>query len=350
MPHVAIDDFDAKLLRKAANYLDNPSLLMRLADAVGRPLEGLAGLAGSLVPARVGNAANAALRQTMLLAVGTIRSGDVTERRLKEAYEASGWTGMWHTLATVGTGFVGGFFGLPALALELPITTGILFRSIAVIAGDNGENLQDPAVRMECLSVFSHGGAGRGGEALESSYLTTRVAMATLVEDAARFVARESAEAVADALARGAAPPCSTSSPAWRCASTWRCRRSSWRRACPSSGQSAARPSTLPSPTTSTPSLAITSASARWGGDSAPTPSRPCTGRKWPALRGRACRTVPASSRALALGVCRRAVTANTAAGSGIFLGPCGFDLALYCVRRRPWTAAGRGQSADAVK
>src|ERR1700740_2025386 len=41
---------------------------------------------------------------------------------------------------------------------------------------------------------------------MESSYLTARLAMASLIEDAARFIARESAEAAAEAMARGAAP------------------------------------------------------------------------------------------------------------------------------------------------
>ena len=206
MPEIAIEDYDSAFLRDAANYLENPSFLMRVANVVGKPLEEIAGLAGRLVPARVAVVANAALKRTMRLAVGTIWAGHPKERRLRAAYAAAGWTGLWHQLATVGTGFGGGFFGLPALAVELPVTTGILFRSIAAIADDFGEDLRDPAVRLDCLSVFSHGGTGRGEEAMESSYLTARLAMATLVEDAARFVARESAEAVADAMARGAAP------------------------------------------------------------------------------------------------------------------------------------------------
>jgi hypothetical protein len=205
VPSALISPPESAFLRDAANCLENPSFLMRLANALGRPLEGLV---NCVVPQRLGEVANAALRQAMALAASTVWVGPAAglERNLLSAYQAAGWTGFWHKLAAAGSGFAGGFFGLPALALELPVTTGILFRSIASIAGDFGEDVGDPAVRVECLSIFSHGAAGTGDDAMESSYLTARVGLAGLIEEAALFVARESAEAAAEAAARGAAP------------------------------------------------------------------------------------------------------------------------------------------------
>jgi hypothetical protein len=89
--------------------------------------------------------------------------------------------------------------------VELPVTTGLMLRSIAAIAADFGEDLRDPAVRLECLSVFSHGGGG-SNDAMESSYLTTRVALGRLLQEAAAFLAAHTGREVSEAVARGTAP------------------------------------------------------------------------------------------------------------------------------------------------
>jgi hypothetical protein len=81
-----------------------------------------------------------------------------------------------------------------------------MFRSIASIADDFGEDLTDPAIRLECQTAFSHGGPGPDDDAMESTYLTARLAMASLVVNAARFLARETAEGITEAIARGTAP------------------------------------------------------------------------------------------------------------------------------------------------
>jgi EcsC protein family len=206
MSDTAIIPQDSAFLREAATYLERPRLLMRLANLAGRPLEGLA---QHLVPKRVVEIAHESLRYAMSLSASTVwaAAGVGLERDLISAHRAAGWTGFWHKLAAAGSGGGGGFLGLPGLALELPVTTGIMFRSIASIAADFGEDVREPAVRLECLTVFSHGGFAAGNDAMESTYLTTRLGMAQLIENAAQFVARESAEAVTEAMARGAAPP-----------------------------------------------------------------------------------------------------------------------------------------------
>src|SRR5262249_2031130 len=157
-------------------------------NAVGQPLESIA---RRVVPRKVADVGNAALRKTMELAVGTGWATGAARAGLQKAYETSSWTSFWHTLATVATGFGGGLFGLPGPAVELPLTTGIMFRSIASIADNFGEDLMDPACRLECLSVFSYGGLGPEDDAMESTYLTVRVGMAKLIQDAARFLAHE---------------------------------------------------------------------------------------------------------------------------------------------------------------
>lgn len=193
---------DVEFLRAAARYLESPSYLMKLAEAIGQPVQKLA---EKVVPTRVADLGKAALRRAMFLAADTVVSSPAGDE-FEKAYNTSGWTGFWHRLAVTATGGVGGAFGLPGLALELPVTTGILFRSIAAIADDFGEDLRKPEIRLDCLSVFCYGGPGPNDEAMDATFITTRLAMNTLVREAAEFMASRSSQAVAEALARGAAP------------------------------------------------------------------------------------------------------------------------------------------------
>src|SRR5690349_11933521 len=126
----------AGFLCEAANYLENPSFLMRLANAAGQPVEWVA---KTVLPENFLGVADSALRQTMALAARSVITTGNEAAELQEATSASWWNGLWHTLATVATGAAGGTFGLVALPLELPITTAVMFRSIASIACGHGE-------------------------------------------------------------------------------------------------------------------------------------------------------------------------------------------------------------------
>lgn len=191
-----------KFIREAAGYLENPSYLMRLADAIGRPIESVA---KQLVPDRVAEISHEALMKVVRLTVATLPSGTPTEQfDFSQADNSAGWQAFWAKLTVAITGGAGGAFGLPGLAIELPISTGIMFRSIAATAQKFGEDMQDPIVHLECLNVFSMGSC-RTNEAMESSYRTARLAMTKLIQDAAQFLAKETAASVAEAIARGTA-------------------------------------------------------------------------------------------------------------------------------------------------
>jgi hypothetical protein len=47
-----------------------------------------------------------------------------------------------HKILVFATGAGGGYFGLPALTIELPVTTTIMLRSIADIARSEGEQIR----------------------------------------------------------------------------------------------------------------------------------------------------------------------------------------------------------------
>ena len=101
------------------------------------------------------------------------------------------------------TGAVGGVFGLPALAIELPVSTMVIFRSIADIARSEGENLHAIDAKLACIEVFALGGRTGTDDATESAYFTVRTALATAVADASRyFAARGGVESGAPVVAR----------------------------------------------------------------------------------------------------------------------------------------------------
>jgi hypothetical protein len=185
MSAVEVRDRDVKFLEDAVQYLESPSYLTRVAALVDEPREKLAGRA---VPDPIARLGEQALMGAMGVAANTILTGDRTERESGQAGAWSAWTDRLHVAAAAVAGGTSGLFGMTALNVELPLTTGIMFRSIAAIADELGEDIHDPAVRLECLSIFAQCGPGAGDAAAESSYLTTRVGLAQMIQRGAELV------------------------------------------------------------------------------------------------------------------------------------------------------------------
>ncbi|RMD82390.1 MAG: EcsC family protein, partial [Candidatus Dadabacteria bacterium] len=108
-----------------------------------------------------------------------------------------------HKGAAALSGALGGAGGLGLLAVELPVSTVIMLRSIAAIARSEGHSLRDPRVRLDCLEVFAFGGPTRRDDAAETGYFAVRAAMAAEVTAAVRYVAEHGvADKGAPALVR----------------------------------------------------------------------------------------------------------------------------------------------------
>lgn len=199
---------ELRLLTEAAAYLENPSLLMQLANAVGKPLEFVVRAVDKVVPGRVEDAVTAALRTALNIAVSTIPDESTTTQPAADAdlRQVGKMPAFLHKLSVAITGTAGGLFGIAGLALELPVTTTLMFRSIASIAREFGEDLSEPEVRLQCLTVFCLGGAGSSDDAMESAYLSARWGLQEMLTQAARTVAGMSAEQLTSAIQKGAAP------------------------------------------------------------------------------------------------------------------------------------------------
>ncbi len=164
-------------LVKAYRLLEFPSLAARLTNGLGKPIE----LGFQRLPAKwyeaVHNLAQSAVEKALDVALTSLDPD-------KKSYARS----RLYQLACGACGAVGGFFGLPAVMLELPLSTVLIFRSIAAIARQEGERLDAPATRLACLEVFALGGRSPSDDAVETGYYGVRLALAIPVAEALRFV------------------------------------------------------------------------------------------------------------------------------------------------------------------
>jgi hypothetical protein len=88
------------------------------------------------------------------------------------------------------SGAVGGFFGSPGLLLELPISTTLMFRSIADIARREGEDLSTDDAQMACITVFALGGRSRTDNPADTAYYAIRAAVTRALSEAVEFIAQ----------------------------------------------------------------------------------------------------------------------------------------------------------------
>ncbi|HEX7639988.1 MAG TPA: EcsC family protein, partial [Burkholderiaceae bacterium] len=84
-------------------------------------------------------------------------------------------------------------------AIELPVSTTLMMRSIADVARSEGADLADRRVRLECVMVLGLGGDTAADDAAEIGYFAVREAMSRAVTGAAAHLARHG-------LAREGAP------------------------------------------------------------------------------------------------------------------------------------------------
>lgn len=164
-------------LRRAKTRLEHQGLAVRIANAAGVPIEKLF----AVLPA---GAAGLIQRATT---TSLSRALEVVTSRMDDAPRASAERA--HRISVATAGAVGGAFGLAALAVELPISTTIMLRSIADIARSEGHSIRSPRVRLACLEVFALGGPGRADDAVESGYFAVRAALARAVGEAAEYLA-----------------------------------------------------------------------------------------------------------------------------------------------------------------
>jgi hypothetical protein len=177
---MTLQPHDLNDLKRAKALLEDPGIAAKITNMLGTPIEKGFALLPDQWRTKVVTVTRTALSKALNAAVFTM-------------HDASGEaaSNVWHKIAVAASGGVGGFFGLPALAVELPITTTIMLRSIADVALSEGESISSSDTKMACIEVFALGGPSKEDDAAESGYFAVRTALAQSVSKAAEHVARK---------------------------------------------------------------------------------------------------------------------------------------------------------------
>ena len=167
-------------LRYAKTLLENPSLAARISNLLGTPIEkGLEHLPPKWKGV-VQKATEKSLDKALNFAIQTMND------RTRPAS-----SDKTHKILVFATGAGGGSFGLPALTIELPLTTTIMLRSIADIARSEGEQIRLLETKIACLEVFALGGPSKSDDGTETGYFIIRAALARTISDATTYIAEK---------------------------------------------------------------------------------------------------------------------------------------------------------------
>lgn len=207
-PASALPASELDFIRQAAQFLENPNLLIRMVNRVGKPIENIQKHLPEKAHGMITEASRSALNAALKTALTTIQDKTPAIQTFTISAEEASRTGRLHLFATAATGAVGGAFGLASLPLELPVTTCIMMRSIAQIASRFGADLNDPEAQLQCLYVFSLGSPSAKDDATETGYYASRLGFAHLMREAASYLAAHSFKrAILGYHSKGFAPP-----------------------------------------------------------------------------------------------------------------------------------------------
>jgi hypothetical protein len=174
---MAMTPEDYERLQYARELLENPGLAARITNVIGMPFE----KTFEYLPAKwsdiIQTITQKSLRHALDVAVKTIGRPDRKSSR-----------DTLHKILVAASGGVGGAFGLPALAFELPATTVIMFRSIADIARSEGEDVRTIETKLACLAVFALGGSSGKDDSAESGYYAVKILLAQQLSEAAKYI------------------------------------------------------------------------------------------------------------------------------------------------------------------
>jgi len=171
---------DLNDLTKAKQLLENPGVASKITNLIGSPIENAFKLLPDNWSVKVAEITQSALFSAIKAAVLTMKDASHIEA-----------SNIWHKLSAATSGGIGGFFGLPALAVELPISTTIMLRSVADIARSEGESIHNIDSQLACIEVFALGGPSESDDASESGYFAIRTVLAKSLTETAEYIAEK---------------------------------------------------------------------------------------------------------------------------------------------------------------
>ncbi len=177
LPVKSLSEKDNNALKEAKQLLENPGIAIKLSTMIGNPIQ--KGL--EMLPENWNQKLTEVTKSSLL------KAADVAIFTMKDVKEEK-TTNVFHKIAAGATGTLGGLFGIAGLAIELPVTTTIILRSIADIARSHGESINDTNTKLACLEVFALGGNSIEDDNLESSYYVTKTFLSNSMAQASKYV------------------------------------------------------------------------------------------------------------------------------------------------------------------
>lgn len=178
--HGALPEDALLELREAKETLEHHGLADRLTQLIGAPITASIKMLPSIAEDALHSAVDKSLQAALRVALRTLGQETSTGKpRL-----------LSHKLMAGLSGAAGGAFGLSTVALELPVSTVLILRSVADIARSQGEDLKNVKTQLACLEVFAIDGGGEkdGDGDTEIGYFAVRAAMSKQVADASKYI------------------------------------------------------------------------------------------------------------------------------------------------------------------
>jgi len=144
-----------ELRRAAGKMLDARNIVIKIIESLGDATSRLGGRMASALKKRFGLDLTAKVQDITQELLWNFQSGAMV------GLDANGpgdrW-GLLHKGLVVVSGASGGFFGLPGLLWDLPVTTANIMRSVADIARSfPGEDIGSDDTKRACIEVFALG-------------------------------------------------------------------------------------------------------------------------------------------------------------------------------------------------
>ncbi|MDY6932628.1 MAG: EcsC family protein [Spirochaetota bacterium] len=174
---MTISENDIDELKYAKDLLENPGFAAKITNVLGSTIE----KGFDFVPIKMSEIILHAARESLMKA---LEFAVITMDDRKKSSSSN----FFHKMSVAATGAIGGAFGLPALGVELPVSTIIMLRSIADIARSEGEMIKSIETKLSCLQVFALGGESNADDATDSGYFMLRSALAYQVTEASKYI------------------------------------------------------------------------------------------------------------------------------------------------------------------
>jgi len=183
-----ISETDLRDLRQAHDALENPGLAAKMISTLGRPIELALVRLPSGLQAKVHKITQKSIEKALDVAIRSLRKKKAPGNPLRSKSR-----NRLHTAFTAASGAAGGAFGAAGLAVELPVSTTAMLRSIADIARSQGEDLRSPESRLSCLQVFALGGPAPADDSGEAGYYALRFGLSATIKELAQIITERGA-------------------------------------------------------------------------------------------------------------------------------------------------------------